>query len=78
MPHDIIDNRELHLADAVGPLITESVRAYFAVGYVFLCGFKAIAYQREDGFPNGQRWAKLVAECNRQVRGPFPSLCLPT
>jgi phosphatidylserine/phosphatidylglycerophosphate/cardiolipin synthase-like enzyme len=45
MPHDIIDNRELHLADAVRPLLTESVRAHFAVGYFFLSGFKAIADQ---------------------------------
>jgi len=45
MPHDIIDNRELHLADAVRPLLSESVRAHFAVGYFFLSGFKAIAEQ---------------------------------
>src|SRR5262245_35315936 len=45
MPHDIIDNRELHLADAVRPLLSESVRAHFAVGYFFLSGFKAIADQ---------------------------------
>jgi hypothetical protein len=45
MPHDIIDNRELHLADAVRPLLGQSVRAHFAVGYFFLSGFKAIAEQ---------------------------------
>jgi hypothetical protein len=45
MPHDIIDNRELHLADTVRPLLSESVRAHFAVGYFFLSGFKAIADQ---------------------------------
>jgi hypothetical protein len=43
MQHDIIDNRELHLANAVRPLLRESVRAHFAVGYFFLPGFKAIA-----------------------------------
>ena len=43
MPHDIIDNRESYLADAVRPLPNESVRAHFAVGYAFLSGFKAIA-----------------------------------
>jgi hypothetical protein len=43
MPHDIIDNREACLADAVRPLLSESVRAHFAVGYFFLSGFKAIA-----------------------------------
>ena len=31
MPHDIIDNRELHLADAVRPLLSESVCAHFSV-----------------------------------------------
>ena len=43
MPQNIIDNRESYLADAVRPLLNESVRAHFAVGYVFLSGFKAIA-----------------------------------
>lgn len=45
MPDDIIDNRELHLVDAVRPLLSESVRAHFAVGCFFLSGFKAIAGQ---------------------------------
>ena len=43
MPHDIIDNRGSYLADAVRPLLSQSVRAHFAVGYFFLSGFKAIA-----------------------------------
>src|SRR6266699_6051298 len=47
MPHDIIDNRESYLADAVRPLLNESVRAHFAVGYFFLSGFKAIAKELE-------------------------------
>jgi hypothetical protein len=47
MPHDIIDNRNSYLAEAVQPLLTESVRAHFAVGYFFLSGFKAIAKQLE-------------------------------
>lgn len=45
MPHDIIDYQELHLTDAVRPLLSESVRGHFAVGYFFLSGFKAIADQ---------------------------------
>jgi superfamily II DNA or RNA helicase len=47
MQHDIIDNRESYLADAVRPLLNESVRAHFAVGYFFLSGFKAIARELE-------------------------------
>src|ERR1039458_3777972 len=47
MPHDIIDNRESYLADAVRPLLNESVRGHFAVGYFFLSGFKAIARELE-------------------------------
>jgi superfamily II DNA or RNA helicase len=47
MPHDIIDNRESYLADAVRPLLNQSVRAHFAVGYFFLSGFKAIARELE-------------------------------
>lgn len=43
MPHDIIDNQESHLADAINQLLSESQRAHFAVGYFFLSGFKAIA-----------------------------------
>lgn len=45
--HDIIDNQESYLADAVRPLLNESVRAHFAVGYFFLSGFKAIASELE-------------------------------
>ena len=47
MPHDIVDNRELHLADAVRPLLNQSVRGHFTVGYFFLSGFKAIAKELE-------------------------------
>ncbi len=47
MQHDIIDNRESYLADAVRPLLNESVRGHFAVGYFFLSGFKAIAKELE-------------------------------
>ncbi len=49
MPHDIIDNRESFLADAVQPLLSQSARAHFAVGYFFLSGFKAIARQLPGG-----------------------------
>ena len=48
MPHDIIDNRESSLGDAVRPLLNQSVRAHFAVGYFFLSGFKAISKELEN------------------------------
>jgi hypothetical protein len=41
--HDIVDNRESHLADAVRPLLNQYVSGHFAVGYFCLSGFKAIA-----------------------------------
>jgi superfamily II DNA/RNA helicase len=44
---DIIDNQKSYLADAVGPLLTQSDRAHFAVGFFFLSGFKAIAKELE-------------------------------
>ncbi len=47
MPHDIIDNRTSFLGDAVRPLLGQSERAHFAVGYFFLSGFKAIAKELE-------------------------------
>ncbi len=47
MPHDIIDNRTSFLGDAVRPLLGQSERAHFAVGYFFLSGFKAIAQELE-------------------------------
>src|SRR2546428_6389293 len=47
MPHDIIDNHESYLADAVRPLLNQSVRGHFAVGYFFLSGFKTIAKELE-------------------------------
>ncbi len=47
MPHDIIDNGESYLAEAVRPLLSQSVKAHFAVGYFFLNGFKAIAQELE-------------------------------
>jgi superfamily II DNA or RNA helicase len=47
MPHDIIDNRESFLGDAVRPLLTQSERARFAVGFFFLSGFKAVARELE-------------------------------
>jgi len=45
--HDIVDNRDSYLADAVRPLLSQSARAHFAVGYFFLSGFKAIASELE-------------------------------
>jgi superfamily II DNA or RNA helicase len=47
MPHDIIDNRETPLGAAVCPLLSQSERAHFAVGFFFLSGFKAIARELE-------------------------------
>ncbi|HEY6154639.1 MAG TPA: helicase-related protein [Candidatus Udaeobacter sp.] len=47
MPHDIIDNRERKLAASVKPLLSESEKAKFAVGYFFISGFKFIADELE-------------------------------
>ena len=47
MQHDIIDNRERKLAASVKPLLAESERARFAVGYFFISGFKFIADELE-------------------------------
>ena len=47
MQHDIIDNRERKLAASVKPLLSESERARFAVGYFFISGFKFIADELE-------------------------------
>lgn len=45
--HDIIDNRERELADSIKPLLSESERAKFAVGYFFISGFKLVAPELE-------------------------------
>ena len=58
MMHDIIDNRESYLADAVGPLLNESVRAYFAVGYFFLSEFEAITKEAQR---KASRWSILTS-----------------
>ena len=47
MQHDIIDNRERKLAASVKPLLSESQKAKFAVGYFFISGFKFIADELE-------------------------------
>ena len=47
MQHDIIDNRERKLAESVKPLLSESDKAKFAVGYFFISGFKFIADELE-------------------------------
>lgn len=47
MQHDIIDNRERKLAASVKPLLAESERAKFAVGYFFISGFKLVAEELE-------------------------------
>ena len=47
MQHDIIDNRERKLAQSVKPLLSESDKAKFAVGYFFISGFKFIADELE-------------------------------
>jgi hypothetical protein len=43
MPHDIIDNRTRELAPEINNFLADSIRARFAVAYVFLSGFQAIA-----------------------------------
>lgn len=48
MQHDIIDNRERRLADSIKPLLSESERAKFEVGYFFISGFKVIAAELEQ------------------------------
>ena len=48
MQHDIIDNRERKLAASVKPLLSESDKAKFAVGYFFISGFKFIANELEN------------------------------
>jgi len=47
MRHDIIDNRERKLAASIKPLLAESERAKFAVGYFFISGFKLVADELE-------------------------------
>src|SRR5271165_2380624 len=47
MQHDIIDNRERKLAASIKPLLGESERAKFAVGYFFISGFKLVADELE-------------------------------
>ncbi|HEV3244311.1 MAG TPA: phospholipase D-like domain-containing protein [Chthoniobacterales bacterium] len=47
MQHDIIDNRERKLAASVKPLLSESEKAKFAVGFFFISGFKFIADELE-------------------------------
>ena len=47
MQHDIIDNRERKLAASVKPLLSESEKAKFAVGYFFISGFKFIVDELE-------------------------------
>jgi len=76
MPHDIIDNRESHLADAVRPLLDQSERAHFAVGYFFLSGFKAIASELENiqelrlliGNTSGRYTIEQLAEAHSSVQ----------
>jgi hypothetical protein len=43
MPHDIIDNRTRELAPEINTFLADSIRARFAVAYVLLSGFQAIA-----------------------------------
>lgn len=42
MPHDIIDNRDEKLADAIRKILGSTDSARFAVGYFFLSGLEAI------------------------------------
>ena len=43
MPHDIIDNRDERLVDAIHRILPGSEAARFAVGYFFLSGLEAVA-----------------------------------
>jgi hypothetical protein len=54
MQHDIIDNRERKLAASVKPLLSESDKAKFAVGYFFISGFKFIADELENISPGAK------------------------
>src|SRR5579885_764506 len=75
MPHDIIDNRESFLGAAVRPLLTQSERAHFAVGFFFLSGFKAIARELENvhelrlliGNTSDRETIEQLAEAHRPV-----------
>ncbi len=75
MPHDIIDNREAFLGDAVRPLLTQSERAYFAVGFFFLSGFKAIARELDKvgelrlliGNASDRETVEQLAEAHRPI-----------
>ena len=48
MQHDIIDNREINLIDILKEKLTISKRARFAVGFLFLKGFKEIRNEIEN------------------------------
>lgn len=56
MPHDIIDNQNEKLLDAIRRILPGSRTARFAVGYFFLSGLEAIA----DILDNLQDWRLLV------------------
>jgi hypothetical protein len=43
MPHDIIDNQSIKLADSIRTMLPRSEAAHFAVGYFFLSGLEAVA-----------------------------------
>ena len=43
MPHDIIDNQSIKLADSIRSMLPRSEAAHFAVGYLFLSGLEAVA-----------------------------------
>ena len=46
--HDIIDNRNLKLADSINQVLATSKSVKFAVGYFFLSGFEAIAEKLDN------------------------------
>jgi superfamily II DNA/RNA helicase len=43
MPHDIIDNQSIKLADSIRAMLPRSEAAHFAVGYFFVSGLEAVA-----------------------------------
>ena len=48
MSHDIIDNVEINLIDVLKQKLSISKRARFAVGFLFLNGFKELRNEIEN------------------------------
>lgn len=64
MPHDIIDNQTVKLADSIRSMLPRSEAAHFAVGYFFLSGLEAVA----DVLGNVQKLRLLIGNTtNRET-----------